>query len=52
MDKEELCCRWGRKGKAPEGRSRGEREIGFPKDLCVNLDNCRDLFVKSNFPLI
>jgi hypothetical protein len=23
-----------------------------PKDLCVKSENCRDLFVKQNFPLI
>jgi hypothetical protein len=22
------------------------REIGFPKNLCANLENCSDLFVK------
>jgi hypothetical protein len=35
-----------------EKKNRGEREIGFPKDLCVNLENCRDLSVKYNFSLI
>jgi hypothetical protein len=35
-----------------EKKNRGEREIGFPKDLCVNLENCRDLSVKKNFPSI
>jgi hypothetical protein len=33
--------------RAPErGKNREEGEIGFPKDLCVNLENCRDLWVK------
>jgi hypothetical protein len=26
--------------------SRGERQMEFPKDLCVNSENCRDLSVK------
>jgi hypothetical protein len=30
-------------------KNRGEREIGFPKDLCVISENCRDLFVKHKF---
>jgi hypothetical protein len=34
-----------------EKKNREEREIGFPKDLCVNLENCRDLSVKSNFSI-
>jgi hypothetical protein len=42
----------GEKEGAREKRNRGEREKGFPKDLCVNLENCRDLFVKHNFSLI
>jgi hypothetical protein len=29
-----------------EKKNRGEREIGFPKDLGVNLENCRGSFVK------
>jgi hypothetical protein len=33
-------------------KNREEREIGFPKDLCVILENCRDLSVKQNFPSI
>jgi hypothetical protein len=35
-----------------ERKNRGEGEKGFPKDLCVNLENCRDLSVKHNFLLI
>jgi hypothetical protein len=27
----------------------GGREIGFPKDICTNLENCRDLSVKHKF---
>jgi hypothetical protein len=34
-----------------ERKNREEREMGFPKDLCVNLENCRDLFVKHKFPV-
>jgi hypothetical protein len=33
-------------------KNRGEREIGLPKDLCVILENCRDLSVKHNFSSI
>jgi hypothetical protein len=29
-----------------ETKNRGEGEIGLPKDLCANLENCRDLLVK------
>jgi hypothetical protein len=32
-----------------ERKNRGRREIGFPKDLCVNSENCRDLSVKHKF---
>jgi hypothetical protein len=36
----------GRRRKPDRGRTeRGEGEIEFPKDLCVNLENCRDLLV-------
>jgi hypothetical protein len=28
------------------------REKRLPQDLCVNLENCRDLSVKHNFSLI
>jgi hypothetical protein len=35
-----------------EGENEGERGLEFPKDLCVIFENCRDLFVKQNFPLI
>jgi hypothetical protein len=34
------------------GKNRGGRELGSSKDLCVISENCRDLFVKQNFPLI
>jgi hypothetical protein len=48
----------GEKGRVPEKirqkerKNRGEREMELPKDLCVKSENCRDLFVKQNFPLI
>jgi hypothetical protein len=29
-----------------ERTEREEGELGFPKDLCVNLENCRGSFVK------
>jgi hypothetical protein len=32
-----------------ERKNRGGREIELPKDLCVNLENCRDLSVKHKF---
>jgi hypothetical protein len=35
-----------------ERKNRGEREKERPKDLCVILENFRDLFVKHKFPLI
>jgi hypothetical protein len=31
---------------AKEKKNRGEGEKGFPKDLCANLENCRDLSIK------
>jgi hypothetical protein len=34
---------------AREKRNRGEREKRLPKDLCVNLENYRDLSVKYKF---
>jgi hypothetical protein len=34
---------------AREKKNRGEGEKGFPKDLCINLGNCRDLSVKHKF---
>jgi hypothetical protein len=34
---------------AREKRNRGEREKRLPKDLCVNLENCRDLSIKHKF---
>jgi hypothetical protein len=47
----------GGREKERDARERGrtereEREKGFPKDLCANLENCRDLSVKHNFSLI
>jgi hypothetical protein len=33
-------------------KNRGEKEIGFPKDLCEILENFRDLSVKHKFSLI
>jgi hypothetical protein len=40
----ERCRRWRIKQRE---RKNGEgREIGLPKDLCTNLENCRDLLVK------
>jgi hypothetical protein len=35
-----------------EKKNRKERELELPKDLCAISENCRDLFVKQNFPLI
>jgi hypothetical protein len=32
--------------------NREERGMVFPKDLCAIWKNCRDLFVKQNFPSI
>jgi hypothetical protein len=34
-----------------ERTEREEGELGFPKDLYINSENCRDLFVKQNFPI-
>jgi hypothetical protein len=43
----------GRKRKGAREKRKGEeREKGLSKDLCVNLENCRDLSVKHNFSLI
>jgi hypothetical protein len=39
----------GEKISAREKRNRGEGEKGFPKDLCTNLENCRDFSVKHQF---
>jgi hypothetical protein len=33
-------------------RDRGEGGLVFPKDPCVNTENCKGLTVKQNFPLI
>jgi hypothetical protein len=41
------CRRW--RIKQRERKNREEREIGLPKDLCANLENYRDLFVKHKF---
>jgi hypothetical protein len=42
----------GEKGRAP-GKGRAEKEKwNPPKDLCAKSENCRDLFVKQNFPSI
>jgi hypothetical protein len=38
--------------KHQEKKNRGEEGMEFSKDLCVISENCRDLFVKQNFPLI
>jgi hypothetical protein len=35
-----------------ERKNREEGEVGFPKDLCANLENCRALLVNYNFSLI
>jgi hypothetical protein len=41
------CAASGRRRKPNRGRTeREEGKIGFPKDLCANLENCRDLLVK------
>jgi hypothetical protein len=40
------------KGWVPERRNRGEGEKRFSKDLCTISENCKDLFVKQNFPSI
>jgi hypothetical protein len=52
-EKEDAAASGGRKeGDAREKRNRGEREKRLPKDLCTILENCRNLFVNQNFPLI
>jgi hypothetical protein len=38
--------------KQREKKNRGGREIELHKDLCANLENCRDLSVKYKFSLI
>jgi hypothetical protein len=43
---------WERKRERQIRKNRGERETGFPKDLCVNIENYRGLTVKQNFPSI
>jgi hypothetical protein len=39
----------GRKRKGARKKKNREGEKGFPKDLCANLENCRDLSVKHKF---
>jgi hypothetical protein len=34
---------------ARDKKNREEGEKGFPKDLCANLENCRDLSVMYKF---
>jgi hypothetical protein len=46
------CCRRWKEDKGQGQGNRGEGEKRFPKDLYVNTENCRDLFVKQIFPLI
>jgi hypothetical protein len=41
-----------KKGDARIRKRREERQLDFPKGLYVKSENCRDLFVKQNFPLI
>jgi hypothetical protein len=42
-----------KKEDTPGGKETEEKgKWSSPKDLCVILENCRDLFVKQNFPLI
>jgi hypothetical protein len=38
--------------KQREKKNRRGREKELPKDLCANLENCKGLSVKQNFPLI
>jgi hypothetical protein len=42
----------GDKGAPGKRKNRGEEGMKFSKDLCVISENCRDLVVKQNFPLI
>jgi hypothetical protein len=42
----------GEKKNGREKKNRGGREIELSKDLCTNLENCRDLSVKHKFSLI
>jgi hypothetical protein len=41
-----------KKGDARIRKKREEGQMKFPKGLYVISENCRDLFVKQNFPLI
>jgi hypothetical protein len=46
------CATSGKKRKPNRGRTkREEGEIGFPKDLCAILENCRDVSVKHKFSI-
>jgi hypothetical protein len=38
--------------KQREKKNRRGREKELPKDLCTNLENCKGLSIKQNFPLI
>jgi hypothetical protein len=40
------------KGSVRIRRRREEEQMDFPKGLNANSENCRDLFVKQNFPSI
>jgi hypothetical protein len=49
-----MCRRWEikkQKGSVRIRRRREEEQMDFPKGLNANLENCRDLFVKQNFPI-
>jgi hypothetical protein len=41
----------GRRRKSNTKTTEREGELGFPKDLCINLENCRDLSVKYKFSI-
>jgi hypothetical protein len=42
----------GKEIRAPGIREQRRRGKEIPKDLCAIFENCRDLSVKQNFPLI
>jgi hypothetical protein len=47
------CRRWGKKKKGRQGEETEEKmEWNSPKDLCVKLENYRDLSIKHKFSLI